>query len=268
MLKINVSVIRLQRVTHMLPHSQQGHGSPTFVLMHFLGGSHRTWFPTVPYLDGTHRCVALNTPGFGDAAHIEGYSVEAMVEHVDHTIRALGLTDCILVGHSMTGKVAVVLASRKPDYLRGLILVAPSPPGPQPMTDADRDKQRAYGKTRAEAEAFVDESSAFRLPDDTREIAIADAQRVNLDAWRAWVDGGSNEDWSERLGTLDYPVLLICGEADRQVPGPEEQQRTTLAAFANSQLVVIPAAGHLMPLQTPQPLAQLMLAFAKDHVGS
>lgn len=249
----------------MLPHSRQGEGTPTFVLMHFLGGSHRTWFAALPYLDSDHTCVALDTPGFGDAAALSGYSVEQMADQVDNTIRQLGLRNCILVGHSMTGKVAVVLAARKPDYLRGLVLVAPSPPGPQPMTEADRDKQRAYGKTRGEAEAFVDESSSVRLPDDTREIAIADAQRVNLEAWRAWVDHGSREDWSARLGTLDYPVLLVCGELDEQVPGPEEQRRTTLAAFPNSQIEIIPGAGHLMPQQTPQALSRLMLAFAREQ---
>jgi len=248
----------------MLPHSQQGRGSPTFVLMHFLGGSHRTWFPTVPYLDGEHRCVALNTPGFGDAAEMEGYSVAAMADQVDASIRDLGLERCILVGHSMTGKVAVVLAARRPEYLVGLILVAPSPPGPQPMSEADRDAQRAYGKSRAEAEAFVDESSAHRLPDAIREVAIADAQRLNLEAWRAWVDQGSREDWSERLGTLDYPVLLVCGADDEQVPGPDEQRRTTLAPFPNGRLEELPGAGHLMPLQTPQALARLMLDFARD----
>ena len=248
----------------MLPHSQQGSGSPTFVLMHFLGGSHRTWFPTVPYLDGEHHCVGLNTPGFGDAAEVEGYSVAEMADQVDASIRALGLERCILVGHSMTGKVAVVLAARRPEYLAGLILVAPSPPGPQPMSEADRDAQRAYGKSRAEAEAFVDESSAHRLPGAIREVAIADAQRLNLAAWRAWVDHGSREDWSERIPTLDYPVLLVCGADDEQVPGPEEQRRTTLAPFPNSRLEVIPGAGHLMPLQTPQALARLMLDFAKD----
>jgi pimeloyl-ACP methyl ester carboxylesterase len=98
-------------------------------------------------------------------------------------------------------------------------------------------------------------------------VAIADAQRVNLNAWRAWVDHGSREDWSGRLGTLDYPVLLICGEADQQVPSPEEQCRTTLAAFPRSQLEIIPDAGHLMPLQTPRALAKLMLDFVREQGG-
>ncbi len=246
----------------MLPHSQQGQGPITFVLMHFLGGSHRTWGPTLPFLDREYRCIALNTPGFGDASEVHGYTVEAMADQVDETLRQLKLERCILVGHSMTGKVAVVLAARRPDYLEGLILVAPSPPGPQPMSEEDRDQQRAYTASRADAETFVDESSCHRLPDALREVAIADAQALSLDAWRAWVDHGSREDWQDRIGQLPYPALLICGADDAQVPAAAEQQRTTLAHFPDSTLLTLPGAGHLMPLQTPQALAEPMLAFA------
>lgn len=246
----------------MLPHSQQGHGPITFVLMHFLGGSHRTWGPTIPYLDREHRCVALDTPGFGDASAVPGYTISEMADQIDQSIRELGLERCILVGHSMTGKVATVLAARQPFYLHGLVLVAPSPPGPQPVSDADRDRQRAYDASREQAEAFVDESSFYRLPDDLREVAIADAQSVNLEAWRAWVDHGSREDWQARIGSLPYPALLICGADDRQVPDAEEQSRTTLAHFPRSAVLTLPGAGHLMPLQTPRALAEQMLAFA------
>ncbi|WNW10279.1 alpha/beta hydrolase [Pseudomonas sp. DTU_2021_1001937_2_SI_NGA_ILE_001] len=246
----------------MLANSQQGQGSPAFVLMHFLGGSHRTWSAAVPFLDRRHHCLALDTPGFGDSAEVPGYSVTEMADRVDESIRAAGLKRCILVGHSMTGKVAVVLAARRPDYLAGLILVAPSPPGPQPMSEADRDRQRAYDRSREQAEAFVDESSFHPLPQALREVAIGDARQVNLQAWKAWVDQGSREDWSARIGSLPYPVLLVCGADDQQVPGPDEQARTTLAHFPEGRIELIQGAGHLMPLQTPQALAALMLAFA------
>ncbi|MDO7900502.1 alpha/beta fold hydrolase [Pseudomonas sp. K1(2024)] len=247
----------------MLPYSQQGSGPITLVLMHFLGGSHRTWGPTLPFLDREHACVALNTPGFGDAHGVSGYSVAEMADQVDASVRALGIERCVLVGHSMTGKVAVALASRRPDYLQGLVLVAPSPPGPQPMSEADRDRQRRYQASRVEAEQFVDESSFHRLPDALREVAIADAQSVNLDAWRAWVDHGSREDWSDRIGELPYPTLLVCGADDAQVPDASAQQRTTLAHFPDSTLLTLPGAGHLMPLQTPRELAERMLEFVR-----
>jgi len=248
----------------MLPYSQHGkeNDAPVFVLLHYLGGSGHTWYPTISWLDEQHRCVTLDTPGFGAAAGVDGYDVEAMATRFDQSIRDLRLSNCILVGHSMTGKVALALASRQPDYLRGLILVAPSPPGPQPMSDEDRQSQINYSGSREEAGQFVDTAASERLPDVVREIAIRDAQRANLDAWRAWPEAGSREDWSARIGKVDVPALLIAGSVDDQVPSPQDQQRLTLAHLPRGRLEVIAGAGHLMPLQTPQKLAGLMLEFA------
>ena len=148
----------------MLPHSYQGQGDLTFVLMHYLGGSHRTWFPTLPYLDRFHRCVALNTPGFGDAAGIEGgYDVSAMADQVDATIRGLDLDQCILVGHSMTGKVAVALASRKPNYLRGLVLVGPSPTREVSVLLSSSVSNALYASPSA-AQAAADAATFFPDP--------------------------------------------------------------------------------------------------------
>ena len=250
----------------MLPYSLHGQASdaPVFVLLHYLGGSGHTWYPAISWLDEKHRCITLDTPGFGAAAGVSGYDVAAMVEQVDQSIRELKLDNCIVVGHSMTGKVALVLASRQPDYLRGLILVAPSPPGPQPMSNEDRRSQIDYSASREEAEQFVDTAASERLPDVVREVAIRDAQRANLDAWRAWPEKGSREDWSQRIGTVNCPALLIAGSADDQVPAPAEQQQLTLSHLPDSRLEVIEGAGHLMPMQTPQKLAELMTAFAAD----
>ena len=246
----------------MLPYSMQGQGETTLVLMHYLGGSHRTWFPALPYLDRQFRCVALNTPGFGDAAALTGYDVEAMVHQVDETIRSLGLNKVILVGHSMTGKVALALAARRPDYLEKLVLVAPSPPGPQPMSEQDRQAQASYQGTRKEAEAFVDGACSSRLPDALREVAIADAQSASLAAWHAWPLAGSREDWRERIGQIDLPALLIVGSEDSNVPDSDAQRAIMQAHLPQGRLEMIEGAGHLMPMQTPQALAAAILAFA------
>ncbi|WP_106475669.1 alpha/beta fold hydrolase [Phytohalomonas tamaricis] len=246
----------------MLAYIDHGKGSPTFILMHFLGGSHRTWSPTLPYLEERHRCIAVDMPGFGDSKDIEGYSVKEMLDHVDATIRDLELDDCILVGHSMTGKVALALAARRPEYLKGIILVAPSPATPQPMKEEQREKQINYQGTREEAEGFIDGATAQRLPDDLREIAIADVMRVNLEAYHAWPKYGSQEDWSGALGEVSCPALLVAGGNDQNVPPVEEQKRITLNHLPNHRIEVIESAGHLMPLETPQQLAKLMLTFA------
>ena len=247
----------------MLPYSIQGQGETTFVLMHYLGGSHRTWFPTLPYLDRDFRCVALNTPGFGDASERDGYDVASMARQVDATIRALGLKKVTLVGHSMTGKVALALAAEQPNYLARLVLVAPSPPGPQPMSEEDHQAQAAYQGTRQEAETFVDGACSARLPDALREVAVADAQRASLAAWHAWPLHGSREDWRDRIGRLELPALMVLGSEDGNVPGVEAQREIMRTHLPQGELEIIDGAGHLMPMQTPQALAEKMLAFAR-----
>lgn len=247
----------------MLPYSVQGTGDTTFVLMHYLGGSHRTWCATLPYLDRDFRCVAVDMPGFGEAAGIAGYDMASMADQVDETIRHLRLHQVILVGHSMTGKVALALAARQPDYLQRLVLVAPSPPGPQPMSDQDRQAQAAYQGTRQQAESFVDGACSAPLPDALREIAIADAQCAALAAWHAWPLHGSREDLREQTGRLALPAMMVLGSEDGNVPGVEAQRDVMRTHLPRGELEVIDGAGHLMPMQTPQALAQRMLAFAR-----
>ncbi|WP_312141971.1 alpha/beta fold hydrolase [Pantoea septica] len=247
----------------MLPYSLQGEGETTFVLMHYLGGSHRTWFPTLPWLDRAARCVALDMPGFGAASGMEDYDVAAMADRVDETLRHLQLEKVILVGHSMTGKVALALAARRPDYLQRLVLVAPSPPGPQPMSEQDRQAQAAFDGSRQQAETFVDGACSARLPDVLREVAIADAQRAAPAAFHAWALHGSREDLREQTGRLELPAMMVLGSEDGNVPGVEAQREVMRAHLPQGELEIIDGAGHLMPMQTPQALAERMLAFAQ-----
>jgi pimeloyl-ACP methyl ester carboxylesterase len=252
----------------MLPHAQQGQGDPTFVLLHYMGGSHRSWFPTLPFLDRTHRCIVMNTPGYGDAAAIPGWDVKAMADHFDRTIRRLLLSRVILVGHSMTAKVAMVLAASAPAYLHGMILVGPSPLTPQPISDEARRSQLTFSNRRDQAEAFVDGATARRLPDAVREVAVTDVMRCNPDAFHAWAGAGMNEDWSTRIGQIDCPTLVVCGERDESVPSADGQRELTLPHLSKGQLASIPEAGHLMPMESPQALSTLMLGFADTLLTS
>ena len=119
--------------------------------MHFLGGSGREWDEVVALLGSSYKTVRIDLPGFGGSAGETGYTVEAMADAVHEVIAEAALGAYILVGHSMSGKVSAVLARRaenakdaedgekeQAQQLRGLVLVAPSPPGPEPMGDDKR----------------------------------------------------------------------------------------------------------------------------------
>ena len=92
----------------MLPVRTSGAGHPALVMMHFLGGSAREWDEVSAILCPRFQCIAVDLPGFGAAAEIPGYSVEHMADAVADLLGHLRLERYILIGHSMSGKVAAV----------------------------------------------------------------------------------------------------------------------------------------------------------------
>ncbi len=212
-----------------------------------------------PRLAIRHRLLMFDMPGFGDAAALGALDVAAMADHVDRQIRAAGIEHCVVVGHSMTGKISCALASRKPDYLRGLILVTPSPPPPEPFTDEVRKRLMAFDGSRDAAAAYVDGITAEQLPDEWREPAIADAMRASLVAWKTWISTTSQEDWSGRVGVLSLPVRVIAGADDPSL-GADIQRRLTMPHLGQGELKVI-AGGHVLPLENPQALTEAIESF-------
>ncbi len=249
-------------VTDLPMRSKPHDNTPALVLLHFYGGSRREWMETSFLLESEFRVISIDTPGFGEAADVPGYSVEEMADTFAATLGKLKLERFVLVGHSMTGKVAAVLAKRGVPGLEKLVLLTPSPVGPEPVAPADRATMLAQAEpTRADAESYVCTNSSLPLRAEIFERAIEDRLRANPAAWRAWMEHGTREDWSDRIGTLSLPTLVIAAEKDESL-GPEVQERLTMPHFANAKLEVVSDSGHLVPMEAPARLARLLSAFA------
>ncbi|ANF59116.1 alpha/beta fold hydrolase [Halotalea alkalilenta] len=248
----------------MLPHEQHGQrrpDAPSLVLMHFFGSSRREWEEVIPLLAARWHCVALDMPGFGDAADLGGQDVATMAAGVRETIEALGLERAVLVGHSFTGKVSMVVAHWAPDWLEGLYLVAPSPATAQPVSAQENRFQLEYQGDRAGAERFIDGARVASISTSTREHAIEDAMRGARSAWRAWATHGYLEDWSERVGELSLPAAVIVSAQDPSCP-PGMQRELVMPQLAVGELEVIEGFGHLLPMECPRLLAERIDAFA------
>ncbi len=232
------------------------------VLLHLFGGSRREWDAVTARFAADRRVLALDLPGFGDAAGRGGASVGEMADSVGDAIVHAGLGRCVLVGHSMSAKVAAVLVATAPDLFEGLILVTASPPSPEPMSDEARARLLAFDGSRAAAEAYVDGITAKRLPDEAREIAIADARRASPDAWRRWLTEGSCEDHGAAVGVLPLATLLMAGASDEAL-GQKAQREFVMPHFADARLVVV-RGGHALPLENPDDLSREIERFVAD----
>ena len=232
------------------------------VLLHFLGSSHREWDLVAARCRFDRRVLTLDLPGFGDAADQAPAGVGAMADRLDRFIADAGLTACIVVGHSMSAKVAAVLAARDPSYLRGLVLVTASPPSPEPMSDAGRRKLMAFDGSRGASEAYIDGITAARLPESYREIAVSDAMRTSIAAWQRWITDGSQEDCTSAVGLLTVPALVVAGEEDGSL-GPSVQRDLVMPHLAAARMRVI-AGGHVLPMEAPDALYGEIGAFASE----
>jgi len=84
------------------------------VLLHGLGDDERDWHPCCPRSPLGIGCFALDLRGHGRSAHPGRYSFELMRDDVIAFLDALDVGRCVLVGHSMGGAVAILLAEAAP----------------------------------------------------------------------------------------------------------------------------------------------------------
>ena len=241
----------------------------TLVLMHFLGGSSREWDEVIPLLGEDVSCIALDMPGFGDSREIPGFSVAEMADAVEATIEEHVPGRFVLVGHSMSGKVALVAArrmqNRRASGLAGLVLVAPSPPEPEPIADEKRSMMlellgEQHGDDRVRARSYITKNELRDIPPEVEERASKEVLRMNRDAWTAWLNGGSKEDWGDRVGVLTVPALVLAGEMDLSL-GPRQQAELTMPHLQSGELRTVPGCSHLIPMECPATMAVALREF-------
>ncbi|QKG57809.1 alpha/beta hydrolase [Hymenobacter sp. BRD128] len=228
----------------------------TYLALHYWAGSGREFELLKPLLPPGSRLLAPDLPGFGDQAAPASfdYSVASYADWVAKYSEANKLTDYQIIGHSMGGKIALLLAARRPVGLRGLLLLSPSPPSAEPLSDADRAASlAAYGQP-AEAEKTFVKITGIPLPEQERQQVVADNLRTTRAAWEAWLLHGSREDISAQMPRIEVPCRLLVGENDQAISPAVQRQHTLPLLPAGTALVVVPGAGHLLPLEAPEEL--------------
>jgi pimeloyl-ACP methyl ester carboxylesterase len=95
---------------------------PTIVLVHGITESRRSWDPLFPkFLQAGYRVVLVDLRGHGDSSKVGPYDLATMAGDLGHVIAAEGVSDALLVGHSLGGAVVSAYAAGGP--CRGVVNV-------------------------------------------------------------------------------------------------------------------------------------------------
>jgi len=240
---------------------EQGEGSPALVFIHYWGGSRRTWSEVIARLSNRFRCVAVDLRGWGKSDRgADDYSLFSQADDVDGVIEALKLKDFVLVGHSMGGKIAQILAGRRPNGLRAVVLVGPAPPTPLHVPEAQKQNILANYTT---PEGIGEVLKVI----NHRPLTIAQRLQVTEDtlggaegAKVAWLSQGMALDISEQTASIAAPVCVIVGSAD-QVEKEAALREALLPLVPHAKFEIIDGVGHLLPLEAPSEVAKAISDF-------
>jgi pimeloyl-ACP methyl ester carboxylesterase len=244
---------------------ESGNGEPALLFLHYYGGSSRTWDGVIRDLGEQYRSVTMDHRGWGDSdAPEQCYAIGDLANDVQDVIEALNLERYVVVGHSMSGKVAQLFASRQPPGLQGVILVAPSPPSAMHFSSEQRAEMAKVYDTRESISWALDNVlTATSLAPELREQVIVDSLRGAPQAKIAWPLGGMVEDITAEVSSIKVPVVVIAGELD-QVDQPATLQSELLPRIAGARMLVLPGTGHLSPLENPAAVAAAIRQFMEQ----
>lgn len=232
-----------------------GDGAPMLLFLHYWGGSSRTWAPVMERLADSHRCVAIDFRGWGESdKESADFSLQTLASDVIAVVKQLGLKEFLLLGHSMGGKVAQLVAAQQPQGLKGLILYAPAPPTPLDVPEEVRRSFLDLYQSREGAEIVIGNLTPHPLPEAIREQIIEDTLRGSLGAKQAWPLQGMIADISRESSRISVPLCIIAGGDDSVEP-----EASLREAFGKCHqgvtIMVVPGVGHIAPLEAPAKLA-------------
>lgn len=246
---------------------------PTVVLAHCWTGCRATWAPVARRLvDRGHRVVLYDQRGHGESTiGTEGITIDRLGADVRDVLRALDVEDAIVAGHSMGGMAAQAFAGDHPEEfaerVRALVLVATTAHGlavsaRQARLDAvlgrpvvNRVLGRRYGVT------FV-RGSVGRRARHGHLTAIRDSfVATPADVRVTCLSEMRGMDLRRGLGGIGVPVTVVVGTRDALVP--PRLGRALAEAIPDARLVELPGAGHMLPLEEPDAVADAVVDAAR-----
>jgi pimeloyl-ACP methyl ester carboxylesterase len=228
-------------------------GTPLVLLQHF-SGNMDAWDPAVVNaLSADRPVIVFDNVGVGQSSGQTPDSVHAMAGDAVYFIRLLGLSKVDLLGFSLGGCVAQVIAAEQGALVRKVILVGTAPQGgeehllavlEEAFSDASAPDPRLplfftkSAASQAAGKAFLQRAYARRADRDTESgKAVTDAQAKALITWCATPD-------SEHvlLRAITQPALIASGGNDTMLPA--DNAYAMFKAMSDAVLVLYPDSGH------------------------
>lgn len=255
--------IRVRTYDDAVLHMEGSRTGRAVLLLHGLGYASWAAQPLRLALDEELALWSLDNRGTGRSTRGQGeLSIELLADDAALAIEALG-RPAIVVGYSMGGYIAQLLALSRPELVRQLILVGTSPGGAQAVPVPDDTRKVWLDAADQTPEEYARRTMPLSFSDgwpQSHPDEYADVIQARL------TYPTSSEIWREqyhacehflqtgaRTAELSVPTLILHGGADRVLP--PENGRAIARMLPTAPYRELPGAGHLLHLEQPEVVA-------------
>jgi pimeloyl-ACP methyl ester carboxylesterase len=258
----------------------EGDSENVLLFIHGLGSYLKAWERNVPELKKHYRCIALDLPGYGKSSkQIHSGKVSFYIEIISDFIKALGLKNVTLVGHSMGGQIATAFALDYPQQISNLILAAPA--GFELFSDEEIElfkkivSPEIIFKTSDHQVRLNYKLNFYKIPAEA-DCMIADRILIkNDDEFINHCTIVSNSLFGllkapvfNRLKEITIPSLILYGLQDSLIPNRLIHPTTTkqiaeagASQIKNSKLIFFDECGHFVQYEKPNQFNKALLTF-------
>lgn len=217
-------------------------------------------------LAASYRTVTLDLPGHGDAGtDRESWTVAAYGDDVAGLIRERGLSDVVLVGHSMGGPVSLRVAALLPGTVRGIVAV-------DTLHDAEFefDEERVEEFVRAFETDFVGTCEQFvdrMFPEEDADEVKATVTGVSCDERRSEIGTALIRDYAD----IDIPAWFRGADVPIRAINASEPTPTKIdlnRSYADFDAVLMDGAGHYLHMTRPEAFNEHLLEAIAEIVAA
>jgi pimeloyl-ACP methyl ester carboxylesterase len=257
----------------------------TIVFIHGLGSYAPAWQKNIRTLSQKYRCIAIDLPGYGKSSKAD-YKISLLfyAQIISEFADSLNLGTIHLAGHSMGGQIAMVTALTYPTKIKSLLLIAPA--GIETFTEGEKEWFRTAVSAKGVMLTPLDQieknighnfykmpkEASFMISDRYAMTGAGDEFLWYCNAIPKCISAMVDQPVIRDLPSISHPTLIVMGKADQLIPnrflhGGSAQKIAKKGGqlIPNSQVEVLPKAGHFVMYEKSEEVNRLIEAFLQKN---
>jgi len=239
---------------------------PNLLIVHGLYGSARNWSVISKRMSDSRRVIAVDQRNHGDSPWFDTHSYLDMAQDLAQVVEHNG-APMDIVGHSMGGKAAMILALTRPDLVKRLLVADIAPVAYGHDQSQYIQAMQSIDLTHMEKRSEVAQALSKHVTDPALQSFFTQSLDLGNKRWKLNLDVLQRDmhhvlGFPEVTGSFDKPTLFLSG-ANSQYVLPDHRPKIK-ALFPNAVFAKIPNAGHWLHAEQPRAFEQTLRVFFND----